>query len=90
MTQRGVLFDSRGQVKQAWQNARDAGGYSFRADLVQQAIPLAQTSNIGLTSRSYNFHLEGTTDLSAQKFNMSLWDSGGSVLDPGTASQTKN
>ena len=48
-------------LEQAWKNTRDAGGYSFRTDLVQITIPLAQPSNIGLTSRKYTYHIEGST-----------------------------
>ena len=48
-------------LEQAWTDARDAGGYSFRADIVQVAIPLAQPANIGRASREYTYHIEGTT-----------------------------
>lgn len=89
VTQRGNLFDSRVEVTKVWQNARDAGGYGFRSDIIERAIPLAQTSNVGRTSTTYNYHLEGTANFTAHTFDMSLWDQGGSVLDPKTATQVK-
>ncbi|MFT5196347.1 MAG: hypothetical protein ACI85U_003379, partial [Candidatus Promineifilaceae bacterium] len=82
-------------LEQAWQNAVDSGGYSFRADIVQVAVPLAQPENIGRSSREYTFHVEGNTggltssDLTDHSFEMFLWNNGQSVLDPAKAQQFK-
>jgi hypothetical protein len=92
-TRSGNVFDARSEIQTAWQTARSTGGYSFRADLIERAIPLAQTSNVGRTSKEYTYHLEGVTsglnafDASARKFEMSFWDNGGAVADPKTAAQ---
>jgi hypothetical protein len=93
ITRGGNFFDARGEIQNAWQTARSTGGYSFRADLIERAIPLAQTSNVGRTSKEYTYHIEGVTgglnafDASARKFEMSLWDNGGTVADAKTAVQ---
>src|SRR5262245_9147363 len=76
-------------VAATWRNARDAGGYSFRADVAQQVIPVANVSNVGRTSREYRYHLEGKTDLMAHSLELTLWDQGGSVLEGATAAQLK-
>ncbi len=70
-------------------NARAAGGYSFRADITQRVVPLASPLNVGRTSRDYQYHIEGKTDLAANQLELSLWDQGGSVLDPSGAAQLK-
>src|SRR5215470_19319199 len=48
---------ARAAVAATWRSARDAGGYTFRADVVQQVIPVANVSNIGRTSREYRYHI---------------------------------
>jgi hypothetical protein len=81
--------EARAAVQSVWRNARVAGGYTFRADITQRVVPLASLSNIGRTSRDYQYHIEGTTDLSARALDLKLWDHGGSVLDPSGAAQLK-
>src|SRR5262245_26873332 len=80
---------ARAAVAATWRSARDAGGYSFRADVVQQVIPVATFTNVGRTSREYRYHLEGKTDLIAHSLELTLWDQGGSVLDGANAAQLK-
>src|SRR5437763_13596819 len=70
----------RAEVQTTWRNARDAGGYSFRADVTQKAIPVASLSNIGRTSRDYQYHLEGKSALKAHTLDLTRWDQGGSTL----------
>src|SRR5262245_37786803 len=38
--------EARAAVAATWRSARDAGGYSFRADVVQQVIPVATFTNV--------------------------------------------
>ncbi len=52
-------------------------------------MPLASLSNVGRTSRDYQYHIEGKTDLAANQLELSLWDQGGSVLDPSGAAQLR-
>ena len=41
------------EVQNVWKNARDAGGCSFRVDILEKVIPLALVSNIGRAGREY-------------------------------------
>src|SRR5690349_20437128 len=81
--------DARAAVAATWRGARDAGGYAFRADVAQTIVPLPTLANVGRTSRSYQYHLEGTTDLQARQLELYLWDQGGSVYDHASAAQLK-
>src|SRR5690242_1194268 len=80
--------ESRLQVQNAWQVARASNGYAFRSDITQTNTPLAQVTNIGRSSYTQQFHIEGsttgldTTDISAKKLQLTVWDQGGSVNDP--------
>ena len=81
--------NARAAVQATWRSARDAGGYTFRADVVQQVIPIATITNVGRTSREYRYHLEGKSDLVAHSLELTLWDQGGSVFDTANAAQLK-
>src|SRR5262249_16303059 len=81
--------DARAAVAATWRNARDAGGYAFRAAVTQTVVPTAPIANIRRTTRAYEYHLEGTTDLQTQQLELSLWDQGGNVQDPASAAQLK-
>src|SRR3954467_1335054 len=63
----------RAEVQTTWRNARAAGGYSFRADVAQKVIPVANLSNIGRAGREYQYHLEGKSDLKARSLDLTLW-----------------
>ena len=39
--------DARPQVRDAWNNARSAGGYSFRSDIAASNIPIAKPTRVG-------------------------------------------
>ena len=69
--------NARAAVQATWRSARGAGGYTFRADVVQQVIPVATIANVGRTSREYRYHLEGKRDLVAHSLELTLWDQGG-------------
>src|SRR4051794_1630149 len=79
----------RAELQAVWQNARNAGGYSFRADVAQRVIPVASLSNVGRSSRDYQYHLEGKSDLKADSLDLMLWDQGGSIASPTSAAQLK-
>ncbi len=79
----------RAEVQTIWRNAHAVSGYSFRADVVQNVAPVASLSNIGRTSHTYQYHLEGKSDLKARSLDLMLWDQGGSTLDAASAAQLK-
>lgn len=81
--------DSRAQIRQAWNNARAAGGYTFRAQIVQTTIPLAIPANIGRSSKQQTLQIEGSTDFSNQMLELALWPEGANTLDRSSATQIK-
>src|SRR5437762_303020 len=68
-------------VTAAWAKAKAAGSYHFTSDVLQKTIPIASLTNVGRTSRTDAFHLEGQNDLRNQKLELTLWNQGGSVLN---------
>jgi hypothetical protein len=67
-------------ITAAWERARAAGRYEFTSNITQTTIPLASLVNVGRTSRSEQFYLEGQSDLAEQRMEFTLWSDGGSVL----------
>ncbi|MBW7883682.1 MAG: LamG domain-containing protein, partial [Caldilineaceae bacterium] len=63
----------------AWEQARDAGSYSFTSDVVQITIPTAKVTNVGRPSRTEQLYLEGQSDLEAEAVEFQLWTQGGSA-----------
>lgn len=79
----------RSQAQQIWNNARRAGGYAFRADIVQTNLPLPKLANLGRSSKTFSYHIQGKTDLAARQLEFTLWDRGGNVTDAQTGAQFK-
>lgn len=75
------------QTQNAWNNARAAGGYAFRSDIVESDVPRAELGNIGRSSVEHAYHIEGVTQLDAKRLEFSLWDDGGSVALRESAAQ---
>jgi len=69
-------------VTAAWEKAKAAGSYHITGDIIQKSIPVANLTNVGRTSHSDAFHLEGQNNLGQQKLELTLWNQGGSILDP--------
>src|SRR5690242_20337933 len=67
-------------VTAAWERARAAASYAFTGDVTQITLPLATLTNVGRTSHTEKFHVEGQNDLRAKQLEMTLWSEGGSVL----------
>ena len=68
-------------VTAAWAKAKAAGSYHFTSDVLQKTIPVASLTNVGRTSHTDAFHLEGQNDLRQQTLELTLWHQGGSVLN---------
>lgn len=73
----------------AWQRAKASGQYHFAADVTESSIPLPKLGNIGRASKDQTFHIEGSTNLPQQHLELALWQDGGSVADPNTATSIK-
>ena len=54
------------------QRTRLAGSYDFTADLQQMTTPSPTVNNVGKPSREQRVHLEGRTDLRAQRMELQL------------------
>ncbi|MBX3010129.1 MAG: hypothetical protein KF832_01435 [Caldilineaceae bacterium] len=67
-------------VTAAWARAQAAGSYHFTSDITQTTLPLATLANVGRTSRSEKLYLEGQSDLRTAQLEMTLWSTGGTVL----------
>ena len=96
-----ALFIALIGVRQAQANERtpldeirervtQAGSYSFTAEITQYDIPQASPRSIGAEIAPDELFLQGSTDLSSNLFNMTLWSRGGSVLDGASGVAIKN
>jgi hypothetical protein len=66
----------------ALERARAAGSYDFTSDITQVSVPTSKVTNVGRTSRTDRFHLEGQSNLAARSLQMHMWSGDGSVANP--------
>ncbi|MCB0093613.1 MAG: hypothetical protein KDE54_37245, partial [Caldilineaceae bacterium] len=52
-------------VTAAWEKARAAGSYHFESEVTQITMPTAKVTNVGRSSRTERFQLNGANDLRA-------------------------
>jgi hypothetical protein len=71
-----------GIVQTAWQLAQESGAYHFSTEIVQKTFPAPSLANVGRSGRLDTLYLEGQADLLQRTLQMSLWQNGGSALDP--------
>lgn len=71
----------REAVESARKRALQSEGYRFTTNVVQSVVPLPSIENIGRTAHTETYHMEGQIDQPANYMEMTLWSSGGSVLD---------
>ena len=76
-------------IGQIWQRVRAAGAYEFRANLLQDIVPVAGVTNVGQNSERQEVRIEGATNLRDQTLQMTLWSQGGSVLDRASGLELK-
>jgi hypothetical protein len=69
-------------VRRAWQRTQDAGTYRFSTEIVQTTFPAPSLANVGRGGRMDTLYLEGQADLLERTLLLSLWQNGGSALDP--------
>jgi hypothetical protein len=67
-------------VTAAWEKAKAAGSYRFMGDITQVTIPTARITNVGRSSRTEKFRLEGQNNLRAETLEMTLWSDSGSIV----------
>jgi hypothetical protein len=72
-------------IRAALALARERGTYRFDGDVTQVTLPSATVINIGRTSWSDAFHVEGKADLRSAGLDMRLWSGDGSVAQDETA-----
>ncbi|MEM8857621.1 MAG: hypothetical protein AAGD96_04835, partial [Chloroflexota bacterium] len=66
-------------LQSIWRNVQSRGEYRFTADISQTSIPSAIPSNIGRSSTTDRYYLEGFTNLPDREMDLSFWMNGGSV-----------
>lgn len=66
-----------GEVRRAWQRARDAGVYHFATDLVQTTYPVPAVANIGRSPQVDTLYLDGDVNLPEETVQMRMWQDGG-------------
>src|SRR5262249_34848521 len=76
-------------VAEAWRRAEERGAYRMSSDIVQVIHPAATLENVGRSSRTERFYLEGQADLPAATLDLRLWTGSGSVLDQATAAELR-
>ncbi|MCP4538326.1 MAG: tandem-95 repeat protein [Chloroflexi bacterium] len=69
-------------VQRAWQLAQESGAYHFTTEIVQTTYPAPTMANLGRSSRQEAVYIEGDLDLPMHTMWMSLWQDGGTVLNP--------
>ena len=67
-------------VTAAWAKARAAGSYHFESEVTQITMPTAKVTNVGYSSKSERFQLNGTNDLRANALEMQILANDGSAL----------
>jgi hypothetical protein len=72
-------------IRAALALARERGSYRFDGDVTQVTLPSATVMNVGRTSRSDAFHIEGAANVRNAALDMRLWSGGGSVAQDETA-----
>ena len=77
-------------VQEAWRSAQEAGSYHFTTEIEQTTYPAPALVNVGRSSRreklylrgETNANLPGTRNTSGPTLQMTMWDGGGSILNP--------
>ncbi len=77
------------QLQAAWDRVREAGAYSFTADIVQETIPVASIDNVGRGSSRDRLYLEGETNPAAEQMSLTLWAEGGTILQTDSGIEIK-
>jgi|GEM_PF-3287869 len=62
----------RRQVQQAWQSAISIGQYQYRSTILQTTHPTLRAENVGRTTRTAQFVLEGEMDGPADRMELQL------------------
>jgi len=66
-------------IQTAWKLAQEIGVYHFSSDVRQTTYPAPAIVNVGRSSTTQTYYLEGDVDNPAQSFNLILWQSGGNI-----------
>ena len=72
-----------------WARVAQSGAYRFSADIRQTSTPPATVANAGRTSQSTTLYMEGVADLPAESLQLTVWTSGGSVMDPASGVEVR-
>ncbi len=67
----------------AWEHAQAAGSYQFSSDVEQITTPALSVLNVGRSSHTDRFYMEGRADAQTSSMEFRLWSDGGSILQEG-------
>ncbi|MBN1180206.1 MAG: tandem-95 repeat protein [Anaerolineae bacterium] len=76
-------------VQRAWRLAQEANTYRFATEIVQTTYPAPTLVNVGRSTREATLYMEGQADLPNRTLLMTLWQNGGSVLNPSDGIQVR-
>ena len=66
-------------IEQVWRQLQVADSYSFTSDVEQVETPALTPGNVGASSTSTRFHVEGEVSNPDDRLLMTLWLQGGHV-----------
>jgi subtilase family serine protease/subtilisin-like proprotein convertase family protein len=67
-------------VQRAWELAQEIGAYHFATAVDQTTFPAPAIANVGQSSHTETYHLEGDVNLPEQVLNLMLWQDGGNLV----------
>ena len=68
---------SRASIEKAWSMAEASGIYQFKTEVTQTTAPSPSLANVGRTSQTQYFSLDGQIDRSQEQINLTLYPSAG-------------
>ena len=66
-------------IQQAWQRASDLGAYQFDTSIEQTTYPAPAIANVGRSSQTQNYFLQGAVDREAESLSLMLWQNEGNL-----------
>lgn len=67
-------------IREAWQRAEKVGAYRFSTDIEQTTYPAPLVANVGRSSHTETYHLDGVVNRREESLSLTLWQNGGNVL----------
>ncbi len=72
--------DAQVAVREAWQRAEKVGAYRFSTDIEQTTYPAPMVANVGRSSHTETYHLDGAVNRRAESLSLTIWQNSGNLL----------